>query len=71
MIIEIKVTPGSKKQTIEKKDNIYKITTLNIPQKGKVNKELIEIISSYFDVSKNQVHIKHGLKSRNKIIEII
>jgi uncharacterized protein len=40
------------------------------PEKGKANKELIERLASYFEVSKGKVQIISGLTSRNKVVEI-
>jgi hypothetical protein len=41
------------------------------PQKGKANKELIEKISEHFGVSKFNVRIVSGEKSRKKLVEVI
>ena len=41
------------------------------PQKGKANKELLEKISTHFKVSKLNVRIISGEKSRKKLVEIV
>lgn len=41
------------------------------PQKGKANKELLEKISAYFKVSKSNVRIVSGEKSRKKLVEVV
>ena len=41
------------------------------PKKGKANLELIKKISKKFDVSSSQVKIIKGIKSKNKVIEIV
>ena len=41
------------------------------PQKGKANKELIEKISEHLGVSKSNVRIVSGEKSRKKLVEVI
>ena len=38
---------------------------------GKANDAVIAILADYFEVSKSKVKIVGGLKSRNKIIEIL
>jgi uncharacterized protein len=40
------------------------------PERGKANKELVEKLASYFEVSKDKVRIISGLSSTNKLIEI-
>jgi len=39
--------------------------------KGKANKRLLKILSDYFNVPKSNISIKKGLKSRNKVVEIL
>ena len=41
------------------------------PQKGKANKELIEKLSEHLGVSKSNVRIVSGEKSRKKLVEVI
>ena len=40
------------------------------PERGKANKELVERLASYFEVSKDKVHIISGLTSRKKLVKI-
>jgi uncharacterized protein (TIGR00251 family) len=40
------------------------------PERGKANKELVEMLASYFRVSKNRVHIISGLKTTKKQVQI-
>jgi uncharacterized protein (TIGR00251 family) len=39
-------------------------------ERGKANKELIEMLASYFGVSNNRVHIISGLKTTKKLVQI-
>jgi len=41
------------------------------PEKGKANRELIELLADHFGVSKSCVRIIRGEKTHNKIVEII
>ena len=52
-------------------DNKIIIGLVTRPEKGKANLELIKKIAKHFNVSSSQIKIVSGLKSRNKIIEII
>lgn len=71
MKISVKVKPRSKKQSISKReDDTWIINLKSPPVDGKANQELITIIAQEFGVKKDQVRIKSGLSSTNKIIEI-
>ncbi len=72
MIFEVRVFPNSKTQKVVKKtDNNFEIRIKEKPIDGKANKALISVLADFFKVSKSQVKIVSGTKSRNKIIEIV
>lgn len=70
-IIKVIVKPNSSKNSI---DGIYmgrlRIRISPSPQKGKANKELIRYISSILGISKKNISIKSGEKSRFKELAI-
>ena len=39
-------------------------------EKGKANKQVILLLAKFYKISKNQLKIVRGLKSKNKIIKI-
>jgi hypothetical protein len=41
------------------------------PEKGEANKELIKKLAKHFDVHSSSIKILSGLKSKNKIVEIL
>lgn len=41
------------------------------PVKGKANGEIIKKLAKHFDVPSSSVHIIAGMRSKNKIIEIV
>lgn len=47
-----------------------KIYLTAVPEKGKANKKLIEVLSETMNVSKGKINIVKGEKSHEKIIEI-
>ena len=67
MKIKIKVKPNSEEQKIEKKRGYYIVNLKSPPKNGKANLELIKFLRKYFN---QQVKIKSGLRSKEKIIEI-
>jgi hypothetical protein len=76
MKINIHITPNAKKsEVLGEEMDLFGGKTLKVkvsapPVEGKANKELIKILSEYFDVPKSKISIVSGDKSRNKIIEI-
>ena len=70
MIIEVRVTPNSKRDKISEREGKLFVKIGAKAVDGKANKALIERLADYFHKRKAQVRIIRGLKSHNKIIEI-
>lgn len=51
-------------------NNEIELSIRSVPIKGKANKEIIQKISSYFNVKARNVKIVHGMYSKTKIIDI-
>jgi uncharacterized protein (TIGR00251 family) len=71
--IVLKVHVGIKcsKTQIKKYENeLLDIQLKAVPEKGEANSELISFISNWLGISKNQMTLSKGLKSRNKLIEL-
>ena len=65
-----KVSVSFHKDFIEVKGDQIEIGRMSKPVKGQANYELIKKISKKFDISKSNIRIVSGEKSRNKVIEI-
>lgn len=71
MRIKIYVQPGAKKTAYDGEFNgCIKIKIKSPPTDGKANEELISFISQSLNLSKKEVGIISGEKSRYKIIEV-
>ncbi len=70
MIIEVSVKTSAKVSSIKKEGIIYYISLKSKPFHNSANIELIDVLSSYFDVLKSSVVILKGFKNRRKLIEI-
>lgn len=71
MRIYLKVIARSSQQKVEKfSEGDYKIWIHSVPEKGKANQEIINILANYFGVSKSEVAIIGGKTSSKKIIDI-
>ena len=73
MLINVVVKPNKKENSIvlNEKSNTYIVCTNKPAIENKANKEVIRIISEFFNVSKSRVIIKKGLNGRNKVVEIV
>jgi hypothetical protein len=69
--ITVKVTPNaSKNQIIGWVDNVLCIRIKGVPEKGRVNEELIAFLAKEFHLAKRQIEIVSGHTSRLKRIKI-
>ena len=53
------------------KGNEIKVSIKSKPELGKANRELIKLLSNYFQVSPDKIKIIHGAKSRKKVVYIL
>ncbi|MHA1229633.1 MAG: DUF167 domain-containing protein [Candidatus Helarchaeota archaeon] len=69
--IKVHVIPGSKETKIVQISHDYFEIKLKAPPiKGKANKELIKVLSEFFNIKKSAINIIKGELSQNKIIRI-
>lgn len=69
-IFNIKVVTKSSKNEVFLENDIIKVKITEIPENGKANKAIIDLLSKTFKISKNKISIISGLKSSNKTIKI-
>jgi uncharacterized protein len=67
----IRVFPHSRKNIVEKTDDLLKVRVTAPAIDGKANKAALELLADHFQVNKSSIRIVRGEKSRNKLIEII
>jgi uncharacterized protein (TIGR00251 family) len=71
MTIEVKVKPKSSQEGIKDLGNgKFEIRVNEVPEDGKANERVIELLSEYFKVPKSSIKIKYGQTSKNKVIVI-
>jgi uncharacterized protein (TIGR00251 family) len=71
MKIEVKVYPKSSRHMLVMKDGVLRAYVRSAPDKGKANRELVELLAEEYKVSKSKVIILKGETARNKIVEVI
>ncbi|MGD0857272.1 MAG: DUF167 domain-containing protein [Dehalococcoidia bacterium] len=70
MKINVKVMPHSIREEVLKQGDDYVVRVKAMPQDGKANEAVIELIAKHFKVPKSVVKIVSGQTGRNKIIDI-
>ncbi|MBI2743620.1 MAG: YggU family protein [Chlamydiales bacterium] len=71
MILMVKVTPNSRKNSIEGyQGDVLRVKIKAPPDKGKANEELIEFLAETFKISKSQITLISGHSSRLKKLKI-
>ncbi len=71
MRIRVKVKPNAKKEEIKKiEEDYYEVRVTVVPEKGKANKKVIEVLSKHFKVPKSRISLVRGETSREKVFEI-
>lgn len=70
MKIKLKVNPKSKQEKITLIDDILYADFFTVPEKGRANKKLIELLTDYYKIKKSQITIIKGKRSKNKIVQI-
>ncbi|SNZ08426.1 hypothetical protein SAMN06265182_1277 [Persephonella hydrogeniphila] len=71
MRIKVKVKPNAKKEEIKKiEEDYYEVKVTVVPEKGKANKKVIEVLSRHLKVPKSKIKLIRGETSREKVFEI-
>jgi uncharacterized protein (TIGR00251 family) len=68
--LRVYAKPNAKTEKIEIEPNYIVISIQSAPEKGKANKEIIEILSETLNINSSKFTLVSGQKSRDKIIEI-
>lgn len=68
ILVNIKISPNSKKNEIIKDGDIIKIKITAQPIDGKANKAVIEFLSKNFKIPKTSIKIVKGETSKEKTI---
>ena len=70
MQISVKVIPRASRNYVKTEETRLKVYVTAPADKGKANQVVIGLLSEYFQVSKNNIHIVKGERAQLKIIEV-
>lgn len=72
MMISVKVVARAKREKIEKQpDGSYKVWVRTVPEKGKANGRVLELLAVFFDRPKQSLRIAKGETSNKKLVEFV
>jgi uncharacterized protein (TIGR00251 family) len=71
MKIKVRVIPKSSQKMVQSElDGSLKVKLTAAPEKGKANKQLIEVLAEHYHISKSKIKILKGTTSKDKVLEI-
>lgn len=72
MMITVRVKPGAKADSLESgPDGALLVQVKAPPVDGKANEAVVALLAKHFGVKRNEVSLKRGASSRNKVFEIL
>jgi len=71
MKIRVKVKPSSRAEGLDREGANFVVKVKEPAKDGTANQAVIKLLAEHFSVSKSQVRILSGFKSRNKVIEVV
>lgn len=71
MKVKVKVKPNSKTEELSQAGDTFVVKIKEPPKEGRANQAVIKLLAKHFGVSQGQVRILSGLRSRNKIVEVV
>ena len=71
MKIQVKVKPNAKTEEVSQEGDSFIVKVKEPPREGKANQAVIKLLAQHFGVAKSRVRILSGLKSKNKVVEVV
>ncbi|MFN3870009.1 MAG: DUF167 domain-containing protein [Aquificaceae bacterium] len=71
MIIKVRAKPRSKKEYVkEVEKDLYEVAVAEVPEKGKANERIIELLSLHLKIPKHRIHLLKGHSGKLKLFKI-
>lgn len=72
MFVSVTVRAGARKRAVEAlPDGSLKIWTNIAPEKGRANKDVVDMLSEYMDIPKSRILLVKGETSAKKVFKIM
>jgi len=66
----VQVKPNAKIEKVAEENGVLKLWTKEPAKEGKANEAVRKLLAKYFRVTKQQVEIKSGFKSKQKVVRV-
>jgi len=66
----VRVTPRARQNKIVERDGVLRVYTTIVPENGRANDAVIELLADYLDVPKSKIRIVKGHTSRDKVVAV-
>jgi len=71
-IIRVRVHTRARKRSVEQRpDGTFVVRTTAVPEKGKANEDVVDMLSSHLDISRSLISLVRGASSSNKVFKIM
>lgn len=71
MKIRVRVSPNSGTDEIGGEGDTLVARVKEPPKEGRANRAVMKLLAKHFNVSESKVRIRSGVKSQNKVFEIL
>jgi hypothetical protein len=71
MRIQVRVKPNSRTEEVSQEGDSFIAKVKEPPKEGKANQAVIKLLAEHFGVAKSRVRILSGIKSKNKVVEVV
>ena len=71
MKISIRVIPNSKTEEVVAEGDRFLVRVKEPAKEGKANRAVVRLLAEHFKVAKGSVVLVSGLKSRNKVVNVL
>jgi uncharacterized protein len=71
MQIRVRVRPNSRTEEVVREGECLVVRVREPSKEGRANRALAKLLAEYFGVSQTRVSILSGLRSRDKVVEIM
>ncbi len=66
----VRVTTRAKQNKIVESGDVLRVYVTCVPENGRANEAVIDLLSDYFKIAKSRIQIIKGLTSRDKVFAI-
>lgn len=69
-IFNVRVTTRAKQNKVVENGDVLRVYVTCVPENGRANEAVIDLLADYFKIAKSRIHIIKGLTSRDKVFAV-